>query len=208
MGAEIDIILKIAEYLIKIPAKVKEKFDADDSTKLANRYYQKGTTDLALILIDNAIAKNKTNEEVYSWLHILKGDLLIEKGMHLYQSDVECAAIFENSIKEFNESIKTNPFNSVAWLGIAFNHAMIGIIYINKNKDLTNGCYHHYQTIFSADAGLASLEEEGQNIEREQNLWAMKGAAYYSIGNDEEGDKCFEKAKINLQPTNVPSNKQ
>jgi len=82
---------------------------------------------------------------------------------------------------------------------------MIGLIYANKDKDETKGCYHFYQAIFSAEAGLSALIEEGLNVEREQNLWAMKGGAYHLIGKHDEGDKCLERAGMDLQPTNEPS---
>lgn len=193
-------VFKLAGLIGKIPATIIEKFAAEDSAKLAYRYYEKDAIDLDLVLVDKAIEKNKTDFSTCSWLHILKGDLLTEKGMRLYQKKVSCQIPFKKSIYEFNKCIKIDAFNSVAWLGKSFNHLMIGLICVNDIKDETNGCYHFYQALFSADAGLNALEEEGQNEGCENDLYAMKGGAYYLIGDDEEGDKCYEKAKIGTLP--------
>lgn len=184
-----------------IPADIMKKFEAKDSTIRASRYYNEGVHELAFAIIDGAIEKNRSDKEISSWLYILKGDLLIDKGMYLYRNNVECQFPFEKSIEEFNECIKINPFNSVAWLGKSFSHQMIGLI----DKDETKGCYHFYQAIFSADAGLSALKEEGIDVEREQNLWAIKGGSYYLLQNEEEGNKCLKKADIDISPANDPS---
>lgn len=197
---EIGDFIRIAEYLTKIPSTIKNKFDANDSIKLADNYYQKNIIDLALVIIENAIEKNKTDKDKCSWLHFLKGDLLIEKGMQLYQDKVKCANIFERSIEEFAEVIRLDPFNPIAWLGKGFNHVMVGLIYAENKENESKVSYNFYQTIYSVDAGLGSLEENGPNAEVEQNLWALKGGAFLLLGKDEEGDECFEKAGIETHP--------
>lgn len=193
---EIGDIIDILKYILKIPIEIKKGFDAKDAIILADRYYQKGIIDLALVVVNDAIEKNKDNTDILSRLNILKGDLLTEKGMRLYQSKVECAKIFLGSIEAFDEVTKLDPLDSVAWLGKSYSHMMVGLIYANNKKNEKNELknYHFIQAIYSADAGLGSIEETEPNVEVEQNLWALKGASNHLIGNEEEGDKCLEKA--------------
>jgi hypothetical protein len=193
---EIEYIIDALKYIIKIPSEIKKSFDAKDSIVLANRHYQKGIIDLALTSINNAIEKNKDDNYTVSRLNILKGDLLTEKGMKFYQSKVECANIFKRSIEAFNEVTKLDPLDSVAWLGKSFSYMMIGLIYTNDEKNELMSNYYFNQSICSAEAGLGSIEENGSNAEIESNLWGLKGGVYYLIGEDERGDKCFEKAGI------------
>jgi len=193
---EIGDIIYILRYILKIPSEIKKGFDAKDSIILADRYYQKGVIDLALVSINNAIEKNKDDNDALSRLNILKGDLLTEKGMKFYQSKVECAKIFEKSIEAFDEVTKLDPLDSVAWLGKSFSYMMVGLIYANNEKNELKGSYYFNQSIYSADAGLGSIEEKGPNAKVESSLWGLKGGVYYLIGEDEKGDKCFEKAGI------------
>lgn len=188
-------IFKIGEFINENISQIKNKVEADDSVILADRYYQKGIIDLALVFNGNAIKKNENNKDALSWLYIHKGDLLTEKGMNLYQNKVHCTNIFERSIEAFDEVIKLDPLDSVAWLGKGFSHVMVGLIYTNDEKNETKGCYHFHQTISSADAGLGSSEEKKPSLEVVQNLWGLKGGALLLIGdNDEEANECFEKA--------------
>lgn len=92
-------IIKISEFLAKKVSEIKNGFEADDSFKLADRYYQKGIIDLALVSIDKAIEKNENSNAALFRLHILKGDLLIEKGMQLYQSKVKFQSCLRGLLK-------------------------------------------------------------------------------------------------------------
>jgi tetratricopeptide (TPR) repeat protein len=182
-----------------------KSFEARDSTIYVSRYYEKGVHDLTFAIIDRALEMNKSDMNICSWLFILKGDLLVDKAMYLYKNNAECRTPFEKSIEEFDNCIRINPFNSIAWLGKSFSYQMIGLIYATIDKNEIKGNYYFHQAIFSADAGLGALEEEGFNAEREHNLWAMKGSAFYFLDNYDEGDKCFNEADVDVSSSNDSS---
>lgn len=180
-------------------AKIKNK--ADDNVKLAYYYYEKNAHDLTLICLEKAIKTNESNSEICSQLHLLRGDLFTEKGMKLLINKIYYPIYFEKSIEEFEKLINFNPLDSIGWLGKGFAHLMLAL----QSEEEFKAKYHAYEVISSVEAGLISLEESGVNKERKSNLLALKGAAYYLIGKDEEGDKYIKESGISLNLQNKSS---
>lgn len=191
-------IIKLSEIGLAFARHIFAKFKEDDNVKLAYHYYQKNAHDLTLICLEKAIKTNESNSEKCSQLHLLRGDLFTEKGMQLFTNKIYCPIYFEKSIEEFEKSINANPFDSIGWLGNGFAHMMLAL----QSEEESKAKYHAYEVIFSIEAGLSSLEESGPDEERESNLWALNGAAYYLIGKDEEGDKCIKKSGMSLNLQN------